>query len=416
MNNKVHIVGGGIIGISSAWYLTHKGFEVTIIDKSDFKNGTSFGNAGMIVPSHFIPLSTPGMIGQGLKWLLNNKSPFYIKPRLNADLVQWLWHFYRSANAAQVRKAMPVLYEMHERGKELYQEIATEYDFDFCFEKRGLLMLYKTQKQAREEEEFAEKAHRLGVKAELLDAQGLRTLEPHMDLDVLGGLYFPGDAHLHPNRLMHYMREDLEVKGVQFIARKEVTDFKLSGSKVVALIDESGNEIPVENVLISSGAWAAQLLKKAGVKIFLQDGKGYSITMNRPDICPQIPTILSEARVAITPMGNNLRIGGTLELSGLSDRISKSRVHGIVESIPAYYKNLKIPFTHKTRIWKGYRPCTPDGMPYIGKSSKLSNLVVGTGHGMMGLSLGAITGKLICQIFVNEKTALDVDLFRLNRF
>jgi D-amino-acid dehydrogenase len=414
--DKLHIVGGGIIGLCAAWYLKKEGFDLTIIDKNNFSDGTSFGNAGMIVPSHFVPMATPGVIVQGLKWLLNSKSPFYIKPRLNADLMQWLWQFYRSANAQHVREAMPVLYALNEESKSLYKTLAAENDFDFGFEERGLLMLYKTHKQAEEEEALAEKATRLGIKTEILDTKGLQKLEPEMDLDVLGGIYFPGDAHLYPNRLMAQMTARLKQMGVQFISNTEVVDFEIKNDKIEALLTNDGREITVENVLLSSGSWTGTLLKKAGVKIHLQDGKGYSLTLKKPGVRPRIPTILSEAKVAITPMGADLRIGGTLELSGWSEEINLKRVQGIVESIPAYYKNLPTPNVEQSPIWQGYRPCTPDGMPYIGKSAILTNLIVGTGHGMMGLSLGAVTGKIICDLMTGDPAFMDIHPFRLNRF
>ncbi|MFK7980614.1 MAG: NAD(P)/FAD-dependent oxidoreductase [Saprospiraceae bacterium] len=413
---EIHIVGGGVIGLCAAWYLVKEGYQVTIIDKNDFSNGTSYGNAGMIVPSHFVPMATPGVITQGLKWLLNSKSPFYVKPRLNSDLIQWLWHFYRSANNKQVAQAMPMLYAFNERSKELYKEMASSSDFDFGFEEKGLLMLYKTKKQAEKEEILANQAYQLGLKAEILDSQGLKQLEPEVDLEVLGGIYFPGDAHLYPNQLMGQMTRLLTKKGVQFSGNNAIVDFKLKGKKINALVNDRGEVIPVENVLLTAGSWTGLILKKAGIKVHLQDGKGYSVTLKKPPLRPRIPTILSEAKVAITPMGEDLRIGGTLELSGLSSKISQSRVQGILESIPNYYRNLPLPPTAIEKVWKGYRPCTPDGLPYIGKSSNLSNLIVGTGHGMMGLSLGAATGKLLSEVVTEQQTMLDIQPFRLNRF
>ena len=414
--NEVHIVGGGVIGLCAAWYLQQEGCKVTVIDQHDCSEGTSFGNAGMIVPSHFVPMATPGVIMQGLKWLLNSKSPFYIKPRLDADLIQWLWHFYHSANTRQAEAAMPVLYGLHERSKALYKAMATEAGFDFGLEERGLLMLYKTQKQAREEAALAEKADRLGVKTELLDSTGLQALEPDMELDVLGGIYFPGDAHLYPDLLMAQLSARLRDLGVSFISRTSVIDFKIQNSKVEALLTAEGRFIPVKNVLLSAGSWTGLLLKKAGIKIHLQDGKGYSVTIKEPKLLPRIPTILSEAKVAITPMGGDLRIGGTLELSGLSPKVSQRRVQGIIESISQYYQNLDIPFNIKTDIWQGYRPCTPDGMPYIGQSHVLSNLFIGTGHGMMGLSLGAITGKILSKLMTQQPPGIDLRPFSINRF
>lgn len=417
MNKQsIHIVGGGIIGLCSAWYLSKEGYEVTVVDRNDFTDGTSFGNAGMIVPSHFVPMAAPGVITQGLKWLLDSRSPFYVKPRLNLDLINWTYRFYRSASERKVREAMPLLLAYNQESNRLYDEMTHEEGVASEYEKRGLLMLYKTEKQGAEEAHLVEQAGKLGLDAAILNPEELRELEPEMDLDVLGGAYFPGDAHLYPNRLIADMIKRLKKEGVTFLGNTEVKDFKLANGQITALVDQSGRDIPVNEVLLSSGSWTALLLKKAGIRILLQDGKGYSITLEGAALRPRIPTILAEAKVAITPMGNDLRIGGTLELSGLSPEVNQRRLEGIVDSIPHYYRNLKAPLTPETKVWKGYRPCTPDGLPYLGRSAKISNLIVATGHGMMGLSLGAATGKLVSQIATGQPTFMAIEAFGVNRF
>jgi len=294
--------------------------------------------------------------------------------------------------------------------------LSSRKDFDFGYGEKGLLMLYKTEKQAVKEEKLGKLAQQLGVSAELMDSHQLKRIEPEMDLDVLGGLYFQGDAHLYPNKLMLQLVDVLKQKGVQFVAKTTISDFKTMGSTIESLITTKGKSIPVKNVVLASGSWAGNLLKKAKIKIHIQDGKGYSITLKKPELRPHIPTILSEAKVAITPMGEDLRIGGTLEISGLSPKINQKRIQGIKESIPDYYRNMDISDVNSSEVWKGYRPCTPDGMPYIGRSKSLTNLYVGTGHGMMGLSLGAITGKLLCELVTEEKPSLDLSPFRLDRF
>ncbi|MEM6379068.1 MAG: FAD-dependent oxidoreductase, partial [Bacteroidota bacterium] len=183
----IHIIGGGIIGLSSAWYLKEAGYEVTVIDATELKDGTSHGNAGMIVPSHFIPLAAPGVIAQGLRWMLNSKSPFYVKPRMSLELAQWLWRFYRSCTPKNVAQAVPVLKAYNEWSKHLYQEFAQNPKFDFCFEKKGLLMLYRNAAVGHEEREMAEQAAELGMEVEILDAGAVKNLETGTTVDVLGG-------------------------------------------------------------------------------------------------------------------------------------------------------------------------------------------------------------------------------------
>jgi len=412
----VHIVGGGIVGLCSAWYLHKAGCEVTVVDAGTFEGGTSFGNAGMIVPSHIVPMAAPGVISQGLKWLLDDKSPFYIKPRLNIELLQWIWNFNKSATRAHVNRSMPLLYAYNELSKRLYRELASEAGFDFGFSESGLLMLYRTEAYQAEESLLAEKARSVGMKAEVLDLEGVQRLEPDLELDVLGGVYFPGDAHLYPNHFMSQMRINLHKNGVAFLSDLKVVNFETNGRKIKALHTSKGDRVSVTHVLLSSGSWTAKVLKKLGVRMLLQDGKGYSITLENPPVRPRIPTILSEAKVAITPMGNDLRIGGTLEISGLSPKLNMRRVEGIVESVPNYYKNVDVPFSSATQVWKGYRPCSPDGLPYLGPSNRYENLTVGTGHGMMGLSLGPATGKLLAEYITHSDTSLDISAYRLDRF
>jgi len=412
----IHIIGGGIIGLCSAWYLQQEGCRVTVIDDYDFSDGTSFGNAGMIVPSHFIPMANPGIISKGIKWLLDPKSPFSIKPRFNLELIQWLWYFYRSAQTKKTQEVMSVLHDLNMCSKSLYKELSAKEGFNFDFNERGLLMLYKTKKQEQEEKHVLHQAHQLGVKAHLLDIEGLKELEPGMAFNAMGGVYFPDDAHLCPNVLIRQLIARLKTKGVLFKSDTSIKDFKLENSKITALFTKNNEVIPTRHVLVTAGSWTALLLKKMGVKIHLQDGKGYSVTLDNIAQRPHIPTILTEAKVAITPMMQQLRISGTLEISGLSKTVNKKCVDAIMSSLSMYYKNLDMSsFDEHTKIWKGYRPCSPDGMPYIGKSNVITNLFVGTGHGMMGLSLGAITGKLLSELITEQKTTLPLKRFGIDR-
>jgi len=412
---KIHIIGGGIIGLSSAWYLSEEGYDVTVFDKGDLQDGTSHGNAGMIVPSHFMPMAAPGVISQGIKWMFNSKSPFFVKPRLNLELIEWLWSFYKHCNKKHVENSMSILYNFNEWSKHLYRDFSQNDNFSFCFEERGLMMLYKTEHHAKEEREMAVQARSLGIDAEDLTLEQLKVHEPDIDLDVLGGVYFKGDAHLYPNLFIRQLQKQLIAKGVKFLFNKSVNNIKTNNGKASQLLLSDSTVVDIDELLIASGSWSAKLAKMMGIKIKIQDGKGYSITLKNANIKPRIPTILTEAKVAITPMGNDLRIGGTLELGGLSPKINRSRVQGIIESVPKYFPELKIDKVNTEEIWTGYRPCSADGLPYIGKSEKIGNVFIATGHGMMGMSMGPATGKLVCEIVCDKKKTINSELFRIQR-
>ena len=413
---KIHIIGGGIVGLSAAWFLNESGYEVCVVDETDLMDGTSHGNAGMIVPSHFIPMASPGVVAQGIKWMFSAKSPFFIKPRLNTALIRWLWTFYHSCYAEHTVRSAPILFDFHEWSKSIYATFSALDNFDFCFDQKGLLMLYKTAKKEKEEHEVAAMANDIGIDVEILNEIGLSRLEPKIKIEARGGVYFPGDAHLYPNQFMSNLFQALKEKGVMFILKDKVTGLKQAGNQVVKIELASRKQLDVQQVLICAGAWSSKILQKLGVKILLQDGKGYSSTMVNPTHKPKIPTILSEAKVAVTPMGQDLRIGGTLEISNFSKKIHKRRFEAIVESMPKYYPQIQVNQIPTRDIWIGYRPCSPDGMPFIGKCNSIENLSVATGHGMMGMSLGPATGKLITEILTGAKPTIPTSHFNLNRF
>lgn len=410
---KVHIIGGGIIGLCSAYYLHRAGIEVEVIDKGDLIDGCSHGNAGMVVPSHFVPLAAPGVISKGIKWLFDAKSPFYIRPRLNLELVHWLWQFYRSCTPEKVAKAIPILKDLNVFSKELYGDLHQQ--FQFAFEQKGLLMLYKSKKVGKEELEVAEKAEAMGLEARALSASEAQELEPTAGLDVLGAVYYPGDAHLHPNALMHGLQQYLIAQGVNFRTSTSISSFGSHNGKLDYLVTDQEDQIPVEQVVLAAGSWSAKLLKAIGLRLLLQDGKGYSVTMNRTETSPQIPAILTEAKVAITPMSTYLRIGGTLEISNFNPNLNQKRLAGILEAVPRYYKNLE-PIAETGPVWHGFRPCTPDGLPYIGRSKTFENLTIATGHAMMGLSLGPATGKLVSEILTHTNPSLAIDAYQPERY
>lgn len=389
----VVIIGGGVVGLWCAWHLHQAGRQVTIVDKGDFTDGCSFGNAGMIVPSHFIPMASPGIISKGIRWMFKRDSPFYIRPRLNPELVQWLWSFYRSSTSKHVTESVALLRDLHTESRELYRQINHSTGFNFGFEQRGILMLFKSADAERDEIEMAEAAHQLGIEAIHLTPEKLKQVEPGIQMDVRGAVHYPGDAHITPHVFMHQMVNHLEQHGIEFLSGKEISDIHDHGSTGAEASTTDGDIIQAQHLVVAAGSWSGKLLKKAGYRLPMQDGKGYSMTLERPSLKPTIPSILHEARVAITPMGDDLRISGTLEISGMDDQVNPHKVNSILNAVPEYYPEMKI--KDPGPVWFGYRPCTPDGMPYIGPLKSGSAVIMATGHAMMGLSLAPVTGRIV---------------------
>lgn len=411
---KVVIIGGGISGLCSAYYLVQEGVEVTVVDKGAISEGASFINAGYVTPSHFVPIAEPGMINQGIKWMMNNSSPFYIKPRWDIDFFKWAWYFKKSSTAAKVEKAIPVIKELNIKSRDLYAEMADKSQFDFHMERKGLLMVYKTAKSQDHELKLAEKGKSLGLDISVLNRAALDKVQPVFNSDVLGGVYYECDAHSTPDIFMKNMKNWLQFKGVKFILGESVTGFELSGNKITSV--KAGNQtILADEFVLAAGTWTYELAKKLGLNIPIQPGKGYSMNVPR-ETGITLPAILMEAKVAVTPMQGFTRFAGTMELSGNNTNILTNRVEAIAKAASAYYKDVEITVEEKQAATSGLRPVSPDGLPYIGKSSKYNNLIIAAGHAMMGWSLGPITGKLVTEIIGNQKTLVSLQPFKVDRF
>ncbi|MBB6125938.1 NAD(P)/FAD-dependent oxidoreductase [Mucilaginibacter lappiensis] len=411
---RVLIIGGGIVGLSSAYYLHKAGHQVTVIDKGDMTDNCSHGNAGMIVPSHFIPLATPGMVSQGIRWMFSSKSPFYVKPSLNPELISWGLKFLKKANAAHVEKSAIPLTELSLLSKKLYQELSKEPDFEFDLVEKGILMFYKTEKAGEEEAHMAEKGRQLGLDMKVLSPADCMKLQPKLNLDVLGAVHYGCDAHLSPNKLMAALLKYLQAVGVNLVTNKEVTKIETSNGKV-SRVWSLGGEFTADEYVVAGGSWSPSIGKLLGLKILLMPGKGYSFNVQDNAEMMQIPALLAEARVAITPMNGGLRYGGTMELDRINNRVNMNRVKGIVESVPKYFPGLKPVVPQQKDIWFGFRPSSADGLPYIGRSNRYPNLTIATGHGMMGLSLGAATGLLVTEVISGKPTSININEFAPDR-
>jgi D-amino-acid dehydrogenase len=412
---KIAIIGGGINGLFTAYYLQKQGCEVTIIEQGDLSDSCSHGNAGMIVPSHIIPLAAPGMIAKGLRWMLSATSPFYIRPRLSSSLLKWGWLFYKNATAQHVERSIPVLRDISLLSKQLYQDFQREKHFDFGWHERGLLMLYQTPSMAHEEAEGAAIANKVGIEAHILDKKEVQNLEPHTKLNVLGGVLYNGDAHLSPNLLINGLKKHLTTEGVRFLYNTEVKDFEKNNQKVKAIITQN-ERLEFDEIVIAVGAWSGILSEKLGISLPLQGGKGYSMLFEGMGNKVNIPAIMLEARATATPMGSALRCAGTMEIAGIDLTVNMNRVKGIVQGVNSFYPELNVTLPQPEAVWRGLRPCSPDGLPYIGRTSRLNNVTIATGHGMMGLSLAPATGKLVSEIILNHPLSMEITSLNPTRF
>lgn len=408
------IVGGGVIGLCTAYYALRAGMGVTVLEREkEGGDNCSLGNAGMVVPSHFVPLAAPGMIAKGLRWMFDPQSPFYVRPRLSLELARWGWIFYRKSTPTHVERSRELLRDLNLESRRLFAELAVENDFGWTA--KGLLMLCDSAKGLEGEAALAAEAEEIGVQAEVLDSEAAAAADPGIEMRIEGAVHYKQDCHLNPAQFMERLRKRVMEMGGAIEYDVEVDAVNRKGDRVVSV--SAGERVfEGERFVIAGGAWTAALLRQVGVKLPLQAGKGYSLTLEQPPELPELCSIFAEAKVAITPMGSSLRFAGTMEVGDNDLSINRSRVQGIVKSVPRYFPGFSESDFDKVQPWAGLRPVSPDGVPYLGSVDGLANLHASTGHAMMGLSLGPVTGRLMADLLTGSEPFRPIGDLAVGRF
>lgn len=416
MAEHILITGGGLIGLCAAYYALKKGNTVTILERgAPDHDMCSLGNAGMIVPSDFEPLAMPGMVSYGLRTMWNPESPFYIRPRFSLELAEWGARFVQAATAARVERAAPLMRDLQLRSRQCFVELAEELGNDFGFTQNGLFILCKTEAKLAEKKHLVDFALRLGIPAQMLNPDEVRRLDPGIAYDIIGAAYFPKDCHLAPHTFVARLTRHLQENGVVFKWNCQTTGWRVENGAVAAAITNQG-EFSADKYLIATGSWAGETARGLRLHLPIQAGKGYSMTLPRPRQLPRICALAAEARIAITPMGETLRVGGTMEITGLDESINPRRAQGIIKSFAQYYPAFSPQDFEGIPVWRGLRPVTPDGLPYVGRSKHHPNVFVAAGHAMLGLSLGPITGVVLGRLMANEPAGYDMTLLDPDRF
>ena len=410
---KVTIIGGGVIGLCSAYYLVKEGHKVSVIDQSSMDSGASYVNAGYLTPSHIIPLAAPGAVKQGIRWMLNSASPLYVKPRLNASFLDWAWALKKSCTDENVDRSVKVIKNINLFSAELFSQIREDENFKFQLENKGLLMICQSEAMLKEEIHLAKRASEEGLDVRELSLDELKNMEPNVSINSLGAIHYKCDWHTTPHEFMKEMQIWLENNGVSFYKNEKVEDIRVSVGKIRSIHTQK-NTFTADEFVLAAGSWSNLLSRKLGINIRLEAGKGYRI--NKEDHTGiSIPAILAESKIAVTPMNGFTRFSGTMEIAGINHNINMARVETIAKVVTNYYPEITITEKEKKEASCGLRPVSPDGKPYIGKSAKCGNLTIASGHAMMGWSLGPATGKLVSEIISEKKTSLQLDPFHPDR-
>ncbi len=410
--SDVLIVGGGVIGLACAHYLVKAGRTVRLIEQERIGAGASNGNCGLVVVSYLLPLCAPGVIQKEIFGLLRKSSPLYVRPALDVGLLRWLLRFAGMCREAQVRRAVRAREALLGSSDALFQELFRDHGLEGEYERRGVLIACRTEKAMQAYEAKNESLRAFGHAAEPLVGKALREVEPALREDVFGAWYHRTDSHLRPDRLLESWKQFLIRSGVTIEEHCRLERFRCGGDQVPAAVTNRG-EFAAREVVVAAGAWSAPVAAPLKLRLPLQPGKGYSITMTRPAVCPRMPCSFSERRVVATPWPSGYRLGGTMEFSGFDAPPDPRRFVALTAAAAAY---LKEPVgSAVVEEWTGLRPMTSDDLPLIGPAPGFRNLWIATGHGMLGVTAAPATGKLVQEMICGQTPHIDPAPFRVSR-
>jgi D-amino-acid dehydrogenase len=418
--SHVIVIGGGVIGAASAYYLARAGHRVTILDRGEFGKGCSHANCGYVCPSHVLPLAAPGAVGSTLKTLLSRNSP--LKVRLSTVLRNpgWFLGFARRCKWRHMFQTGLAIQALLQSSRTLFDELIRDEKLECEWETKGLLFVFRTAKafeHYKHTDEFLHERYNMGAKR--LGAEELLAFEPALLPGNAGGYWYGGDAHLRPDRLMSEFKRILIARGVTIHEHCEVSDFVRENGCAKAVCtsptrDRGPQLLEADHFVVATGAWTPLLNRELGCRVPIQPGKGYSITMPRPAVCPGTPLIFEEHRVAVTPFHSGYRLGSTMEFAGYDASLNRSRLGILTDAAKLYLRDpLAEPVQEE---WWGWRPMTYDGLPIIDRSPALGNVLIAAGHSMLGLSMAPATGKLVAEMITGETPHLQAWPYALKRF
>ena len=412
--DTVLVVGAGVVGIACAHYLHEAGLSVTVIDQAEIASACSHANCGYICPSHVPPLTEPGAFKTALKSLFNPRSPFRVKPRFDPALWNWMWQFARRCNHRQVLTAGKHLQMILDASMEEYHKLMAAHRFDCEWKKDGLLYVLRTPAGM---EAFAETDRMLtehfGVSARRISGEELPEFDEGLKPGLAGAFHYPDDTSVRPDRLNRQWAEHLQKGGVRFLERCRLQTIHKSAGRIDRLVTSEG-ELEANHYVFAVGAWSSEWSKQLQCRLPIQPGKGYSVTMERPDKAPRHPILFPEHKVGVSPFEDGFRLGSMMEFSGYDTSIPPRRIQQLRDSARPYLTASVDGEAVET--WYGWRPMTWDSLPIIGATPELENAHLATGHNMLGLSLAPSTGRLIAEMITKQSGHIDAAPFSPERF
>lgn len=414
-SDRTIVIGGGIVGVCAAYELAKRGQPVTLVEQETIGAGASFGNAGIIAIGH-APLPRPGLAIKVLKWMLHGDSPLYIPPRFDWELIKWFWNFHRSCTPARFEECMKALGDLGRLSWDCFEQIMNEEQLDVEYHRDGWMEVYNTEAGFKTGREEADVIRDNGFEAVDLGQQELLRREPALKDSVVGAVLYTESSFTDPMRFLTQLTAAAQQHGAVIRENCPVEDIVTRNNKFAGVRTSGGGGEVIEGTtaVLAAGIWSTALAQKMGVYIPMQAGKGYHRNVERPQPCVSIATVLAEEHVAVTPMANVLRLAGTVEFSGINNRLLPRRLEMMSVSARKYLHGTEQQKT--VSEWCGLRPCTADGLPVVGWSPKVEGIFVATGHARMGLALAPATGRIVADCLLEGHAPIDINLMRADRF
>ena len=422
----VLIVGGGVVGMSCAWYLARSGARVTVVDAATIGDrlACSYGNQGLVCPSHAVPIAAPGVVAQGLRWLFDPTSPLYIRSPWRPEMIRWLWRFARASRPARTEAGTAAMAEFLQHSAGLHAGIAAtaasttaDGTSPYGYAADGVLYAFLTEEGMQHHLEESHRVARHGIPFEQLTGEQVHTMEPALSPRVIGGVLYPGDANVDSRSFVRWLYAQARKAGAQVVEQTDVLGVRAGGRGSRASVLTSRGELAAGQVVIAAGSWSPRVAAGLGLRLPVQAAKGYSVTFSNPPWRPSRPVNLGDARAVATPLPHGVRIGGTLELAGLDRSINLRRVQAILDGAARVVPGARFDAADPgAEVWHGLRPLAPDTLPIVGRPRGHANVVLATAHGTLGLSLGPATGEAVAALIAGSTPAIDLQPFSPDRF
>jgi D-amino-acid dehydrogenase len=409
---RVAVIGAGVIGLACAIELRRRGAEVTLVERASPGAGASTGNAGWITPVFAAPLPAPGVVATSVRWMLQPDSPLFIRPRLDLAFFRWLWSFWRHANQKDFERGLHAYAAFASHAMSDFDALVTQ-GVTLDIQTRGSLFLFTTQEGAAHLRGEVELMRDYGYgPVEILAPSDVRDLEPCITTHVAGGILVRQERYLQPEAMVHALARAAMALGVVIRTATTATRFRLAGSRVDA-IDTTGGPVAADEFVVAAGAWSPRLLRTIGLRMPIEAGRGYGITVDLPGTGLRRATYLAESRIACTPFDGALRLAGTMEFSGLDAPPDRRRFAAIRRGADKYLSGWRGGTEHE---WVGARPVTPDGLPAIGRFARYPNVSIASGHAMLGVTLAPSTAIAVADLLCDGKSRYDIAAFSPDRF